>query len=114
MSIEDYEAWIKITYIARDDFFGADALTVAAIERAVRKRLTEGRGFFITSTSVDPTSRTERMTLFVSPHAHLSFSYEDPVDHVKLTKTVEAVERMIEEHGGIALDDNDMLTEPPR
>lgn len=113
MSFDSYKAWIKITYMNREEGFAADALTVAAIERAVRKRLAAGKGFFLTCAAADPTWRNKRMTLFVSPHAHLSFSYVDPVDHVQLTHTVEAVERMLEEHGGIALDENDMLTEPP-
>lgn len=104
--------WIKINYGNREEIFGADDLTIAALERGVRKRLADGLGFFITAPGEDPDSDTARMTLVVSPHAHVSFSYTDPADHLKMERTVEEVKRMIEQHGGVELDENDFLVDP--
>ncbi|WP_157075473.1 hypothetical protein [Nesterenkonia jeotgali] len=103
---------MKINYGAREDVFGADDLTIAALERVIRRRLTESRGFFITAPNEDQDSPSVWMTLVVSPHAHVSFSYTDPSDYLKLSMTAEDAQLMLDEHGGFALDENDFLTEP--
>ncbi len=101
---------IVVNHFGRDHLFGADDLICAAIERVVRKRLTDGRSMFLAATSTSDSGR-ERACAILTPYTHLMFTYTDLGD-ADLTATTAEMQRYVDLYGGIELDENDLPIDP--
>lgn len=107
---------IVINYFGRESLFGSDDLIVAAVERVVRERLTQGRTMFLSATAI-PESGREHITQMLTPQTWVLFTYDDlggadPNQNPKLLATIEMLRQHVEKYGGICLDEDDLPVEP--
>lgn len=88
-----------------------DDLTLAAIERVFRDKLTAGETVYFSSAAVVEMTGREFATVIIPPSAFVTFSYTE-YDGDSLTTLAARVFDLVDRDGGLTVDDNDRIVDP--
>lgn len=100
-----------IRYGSREWIWGCENdLTLVAIERVFRDRLTAGDTVYFSSAAFTPTTGSSFATVVIPPTAFVTFSYTD-YDGDALTALAARVVDLIDRDGGLTVDENDEIVD---